>query len=421
MAASSVGANSGIAYMLRDLLFEIGLEKASALFISKITIFIGIVIISYLANLVAKRFLMPKLKIFIGHTTTKWDDIFLDNKTFEQLIHIIPALVFYLFAYSIPGWTDWIHRVALTYMILIGVLTINALLNSGVDIYRHFEISKEKPIKGYVQILKIVIYVIGTILMISTLMKRSPTGLLTGLGAMTAILILVFKDTILSLVASFQIASNDMVHRDDWISFPKYGADGDVIDMTLHTVKIQNWDKTISTIPTYAFINYSFQNWRGMQESGGRRIKRAINLNMNSVRFCTEEMLRRYEEIYYLKDYIKKKKKEIANHNEEHRIGLQDISGRRMTNIGTFRAYLANYLRNHPMINQNMSFLIRHLQPTEHGLPIEIYVFSSDKAWANYEAIQADIFDHILAVLPEFGLQVFQNPTGHDFNSLLTR
>ena len=245
------------------------------------------------------------------------------------------------------------------------------------------------------------------------------TGILTGLGAMTAVLILVFKDSILGFVASMQLSMNDMVRIGDWIEMPKFGADGDVIDVTLHTVKVQNWDKTITTIPSYALISDSFKNWRGMSESGGRRIKRAVNIDVNSIRFCDEAMLHRFEKNNLLKGYLQTKQSELTEYNTKHGNDPQDlINARHLTNVGTFRAYMVEYLKNHPNIHQNMTFLVRQLPPGEHGLPIELYVFSNDQDWVNYEGIQSDIFDHLLAIAPQFGLRIFQRPSGADLEAL---
>jgi miniconductance mechanosensitive channel len=238
---------------------------------------------------------------------------------------------------------------------------------------------------------------------------------------MTAVLLLIFKDAILGLVAGIQLTANKMIAVGDWIEMPKYGADGDVLDLTLTTVKVQNWDKTITTIPTYALISDAFKNWRGMQESGGRRIKRSIAIDMNSIKFCDEEMLERFRKIQYISEHIERKRKELQEHNRLLKVDDSSLAnGRRLTNVGTFRAYIQAYLKNHPAIHQNMTFLVRQLAPSDHGLPIEIYVFSSDTAWVTYEAIQADIFDHLLAVLPEFDLRVFQSPAGHDFQQLVS-
>jgi len=304
-------------------------------------------------------------------------------------------------------------------MIIIMMLVLDSLLNTVEDIYQTFRASKEIPIKGFIQVLKLVLYFVAAIFVISILLNKTPVYLLSGIGALAAVMLLVFKDSILGFVAGIQLAANRMVSVGDWIEMPKYGADGDVLEVALTTVKVQNWDKTITTIPTYALISESFKNWRGMSESGGRRIKRSVNIDMSSIRFCDGEMLERFGKIQYISEYIETKKHELEEFNQATKVDNASlVNGRRMTNIGTFRAYVKAYLQNHPMINKDMTFLIRQLPPTEYGLPIEIYVFSKDKVWANYEAIQADIFDHILAVVPEFDLHVYQNPTGADFRVL---
>ena len=261
---------------------------------------------------------------------------------------------------------------------------------------------------------------VGSIVTLAVLMDKNPTVFLSGVGALTAVLMLVFKDTLLSFVASIQLASNDMLRVGDWLEMPQLGADGDVIDIALHTVKVQNWDKTISTIPTHRLINDSFKNWRGMSESGGRRIKRRINVDMSSIRFLTEDEIDRLEGFALLKDYIAEKKKDIAAYNKEHASGPDVIhKARRLTNIGCFRAYIAAYLREHPKIHREMTFLVRQLQSTPQGLPIEVYVFTNITNWNEYEGIQSDIFDHLLAIAGEFGLQVFQDPSGADFRQAL--
>jgi len=268
---------------------------------------------------------------------------------------------------------------------------------------------------GFFQVLKIILYFTGTIFMISVIFDRAPVYLLSGLGAMTAVLLLVFKDPILGFVAGIQLISNRMLKEGDWIEMPKYGANGDVIDITLTTVKVRNFDRTITNIPTYALITDSFKNWRGMQESGGRRIKRAINIDIGSIRFCTPEMTARYSKIRYIAEYMQMKNQEIGQYNKGLGEDVNDpANSRRLTNIGTFRAYIKVYLENHALINTQMTFLVRQLAPTGHGLPLEIYVFCKDKEWARYEAVQSDVFDHLLAMAPEFDLRVFQFPTGHD-------
>ncbi len=304
-------------------------------------------------------------------------------------------------------------------MVLVVLLVIDALLNALHEIYQKLPISQGRNIKSFVQVVKIIFYFLAIIFIISIFSANTPRGLFTGLGAMAAVLMLVFKDTILGFVASIQLSANNMVNVGDWISMPKYNADGDVIDISLNTVKVQNWDKTIATIPTYALVSGSFNNWKGMEESGGRRIKRSINIDMNSVGFLNAEQVEKLGNFYLLKDYIQQNLVEIAEYNKS--LSLEEdvvTNGRKMTNLGTFRKYLEEYLQRHPKIDKDMTFLVRHLQPTDKGLPLEIYVFSKDQAWTKYEAIQADIFDHILAIMPEFGLRVFQDPTGGDFQNL---
>ncbi|HRW96393.1 MAG TPA: mechanosensitive ion channel, partial [Bacteroidales bacterium] len=306
------------------------------------------------------------------------------------------------------------------YSAIIILITFTALFNAILVIYQQYPISNTRPIKGYIQVAKIILYMLVGITIISYLIGQNPLILLGGLGAFSAVLLLVFKDSILGLVAGIQLTANDMLRNGDWISLPKYDADGTVVDITLTTVKIQNWDKTFSTIPAYSLFSESFKNWRGMEESGGRRIKRSINIDMNSVRFCTPEMLEKFKRIHYVQKYISDKEEEIKKYNEELQIDNEIlVNGRRQTNIGVFRNYLYNYLINHPKINPEMTFLVRHLQPTEKGIPIEVYVFSRDQEWANYENLQADIFDHIMAAIPEFELRVFQNPSGVDVREAL--
>ena len=304
-------------------------------------------------------------------------------------------------------------------MLFVAVLTIEAFLSSVVDIYHSYDTSRKFPVRIIVQVAKILLYAVIGIIILSTVIGKSPAFFIGGLGAMAAVLMLIFKDPILGLVAGIQLSANKMVRVGDWIEMPKYGADGDVVDISLTTVKVQNWDKTIITIPTFALVSEGVKNWRGMSESGGRRIKRSIYIDMTSVKFCNKEMTEKFSKIKYLSDYIQGKEKELSEFNSQKNIDDSVlVNGRRMTNIGTFRAYLVSYLKDHPKINKNLTFLIRQLDPGPNGLPIEIYVFSSDQVWANYEAIQADIFDHILAIIPEFELKVFQNPTGADFQNL---
>ncbi len=411
---------------LVEVLARLGLGEAAASAIARILAAALTIVAAYLADRITKRLLLRWIRTFVERTKTIWDDMLVRRGVFNRLSHLAPALVVYLLAPLVlqyyPTPIALVQRATVVYTILVALLVVDALLNALVDIYNTFEIARRRPIRGFAQAFKIVLYAAVGIVIISTIMGKSPNLLLGGLGAMTAVLLLIFKDSILGLVAGVQLSTNQMLQIGDWIEMPKYGADGDVIDLTLTTVKVQNWDKTITTIPTYALISDYFKNWRGMSESGGRRIKRSISIDMTSVRFCTAEMLTKFKKIQYISEYVEKKLDEIGEHNRSAGVDEADlINGRRLTNLGTFRAYVAAYLRHHPKLHQGMTFLVRHLQPTETGLPIEIYVFSSDQVWANYEAIQADIFDHILAVIPEFELRVFQNPTGADFRTLLGR
>ena len=414
---------------LMNWLIGQGLSEDAAGVVARVIAFLLMVVAAYLANLIARRLLLRGIKNLVERTKTVWDDMLLKRHVFDRLSHLAPALVIYAMAPFVgqdpmggtvrTAMTMILQRAAVVYMTVVGLLVLDALLNALVDIYRTFEEAHKRPIRGFVQAAKIILYAVVGIIVIATIMGRSPNLLLGGLGAMTAVIMLIFKDSILGLVAGIQLSTNEMLHIGDWIEMPKYGADGDVIDISLTTVKVQNWDKTITTIPTYALISDYFKNWRGMSESGGRRIKRSIHIDTTSVKFCTADMLERFKRIKYIKEYIERKLDEINEHNTAEGIDESDlINGRHLTNIGTFRAYVAAYLRHHPKVHQGMTFLVRHLQPTAEGLPIQIYVFSNDQAWANYEAIQADIFDHILAVVPEFDLRVFQNPTGADFKTL---
>ena len=406
--------------MICDSLVSQGVNPALAGALARVVFAVLAIILSIVANFVAKRLLLRGLTHIIVRSETKWDDIFLERKVFGKLSHLAPATVLYLMApLALDGYEKLIAfttNILFVYMILVGLLVMDSLLDAVLDIYRTLEISKEIPIKSFIQIVKVAIYCIVGIFIISIIFDKTPLYFFSGLGALTAVLLLIFKDAILGFVAGIQLAANKMVAHGDWIEMPKYGADGDVLEVALTTVKVQNWDKTITTIPTYALISESFKNWRGMQQSGGRRIKRSVYIDINTIKFCTDEMIERLSKIRYIADYMEKKKKELAEHNAA--LGLHDApptNKRQLTNVGTFRAYTISYLKNHPMINQDMTFLIRQLAPEEHGLPIEIYVFCKDKVWANYEAIQSDIFDHILAVVPEFDLKVFQSPAGTDF------
>ncbi len=378
-----------------------------------------VILISFVAFYIARRIVRTFVARFVERTTTTSDNILIEKSLLNRLTLLVPVLVVHFFIPIIfveyPHIEAFAERVVNLYFIVVVVLVLDVLITIFHSFYQTLKMAREIPLTVLFQVVKIVLYFVGIIFVVSVIFNQTPVFLFSGLGAMTAVLMLIFKDPILGFVAGIQLITNRMLKQGDWIEMPKYGADGDVIDITLTTVKVRNWDKTITTIPTYALISDSFKNWRGMQESGGRRIKRAINIDINSIRFCTPKMQERFVKIRYIADYMKQKSQELNQHNAGLGYGAQDLANaRRLTNIGTFRAYVVAYLKNHPMINMDMTFLVRQLEPSEYGLPLEIYVFCKDKAWANYEAIQSDIFDHMLAILPEFNLRVFQYPCGVD-------
>jgi miniconductance mechanosensitive channel len=409
--------------LLQNWLTDQGISEQLTFYVAHGIAVVVALTLSALADFIAKHYIVTAISYAISRSKAKWDDEILHHKALSRLAHLAPAVVLYVLTpIALEGLDSAVVviRGALQiYMIMVIMLVLDSLLSAAEQYYQNFQASKEIPIKGFVQVLKIALYFLAAILIISILLNKTPIYLLSGIGALTAVMMLVFKDAILGFVAGIQLAANKMVAVGDWIEMPNYGADGDVLEVALTTVKVQNWDKTITTIPTYALISESFKNWQGMSASGGRRIKRAVNIDMSSIRFCDVEMLARYEKIQYISEYIESTKAELEAFNQAENVDNASLAnGRRMTNVGTFRAYVVAYLRHHPMINMDMTFLVRQLPSTQYGLPIEIYVFSKDKVWANYEGIQSDIFDHILAVLPEFDLRVYQNPTGADFRML---
>jgi miniconductance mechanosensitive channel len=410
--------------LLRDYLIDLNIRSDTATFLSYAILTALIVVICFLANWIVKKIILRMITVFITKNRFTWDDKLLERKVFHRLSHIVPAILIHYASnvYSAyPVFSQMIEKGAIVYMIIMVLSVLNAFMNAVNDIYLTYEISKVKPIKGYIQVIKIGIFFVGAILLIATMIGQNPLVLLGGLGALSAVLMLVFKDSILGLVAGVQLTANDMVRVGDWVEMPKYNADGAVIEITLNTVKVQNWDKTITMIPSYALISDSFKNWRGMQESGGRRIKRSVYIDVTSIAFLTDEMIKKFKQIHYLKDYIENKEREIAEFNRKNGIDESvKVNGRRMTNIGTYRAYISKYLENHPGIHKGLIMMVRQLAPGEYGLPLEIYAFTNNTQWVVYESIQADIFDHILAVAPEFGLRVFQNPSGHDLQNMAT-
>ena len=380
-------------------------------------VYILVIFFALFTYLLTKFILFKIIHRFVQKTKTVFDDLVLNDKLLTKISLITPLVVIHQFAYLIPEAREIITRILEAGILLLVLQCISLTINSLNKYYEKSKRYKHRPIKGYLQVVIIILYIIGLIFMAGLLTGQEPWTLLGGLGALTAILMLVFKDTILSFVASIQITSYDLVRVDDWIEVPSLGVDGDVMDIALHTVKVRNFDKTFTVIPTYKLIEMPFKNWRGMQQSGGRRIKRSVYLDLSSVKFCDKEMLEKFKKIRLLTDYLNRKEEETKKYNLEK--GFDEtvlVNGRRLTNLGTFRAYIKEYLKSREDIRKDLTFLIRQLNPGPEGLPIEIYVFTNTTAWIPYEEIQADIFDHLFAVVPEFGLRIFQNPTGQDFH-----
>ena len=371
------------------------------------------ILFAYILFLVTNQIILRSIAKIFRRTSTKFDDILLEQKVFNKLPILIPLIFLYSLRDAVLFFKI-VDRFLIALIALIILVSLNSLINAINDLYKKSRFAEKLNIKSYAQVVKLILNSVGIIIIVALLAGKSPIYFLSGLGALTAVLILVFKDTILSLVSSVQISSNDLFKIGDWIEAPQFGADGNVIDIALHSVKVQNWDKTICVVPTNQLINSSFKNWRGMSESGGRRIKRSIKINMKSIRFCSDSMIEKFKTIHLLKDYMEEKLKEIEGYNIDKKIDEADLVNRRsLTNVGTFRAYIKFYLKNNAKIHNDMTFLVRQLAPQSDGLPIEIYVFSNDTDWINYEAIQSDIFDHLLAILPEFDLEVFQSLTGN--------
>jgi miniconductance mechanosensitive channel len=380
-----------------------------------------LVLLAFVADFVVRRILTRLILRIVGRAVHDLDVLL--RPVVRSFTRVVPAVIIHQGVSGVPhlapNVVTLVQNVAGAFMIVAVAIGIGAGLDMANGLYARSPRAHRRSIKGYLQVLKIVIYAIATILVIAALIDRSPLLLLSGLGALAAVLMLVFKDTILSLVASVQLNSNDMLRVGDWIEMPQVNADGDVIDIALHTVKVQNWDKTITTIPTWRLISESYRNWRGMQDSGGRRIKRSLLIDQTSARFLTDAERERMRRFLLIDDYLADKSAEMADWNAKLvEAGRDPVNMRRSTNIGAFRAYVQNYLENHPRIRQDMTLLVRQMQPTETGLPLEIYAFTATVAWAEYEAIQADIFDHLLAILPEFDLRLFQSPSGADFVQL---
>lgn len=408
------------------LVKNLAVDNEVAVYIKLLVLIISLVIISFVAWYGSKRIIVNSINRLFTRTKVTWDDEFVEQGVFIKLAHIVPAIIVnyaapYVFG-DFPEWIPTVNLVTDIYIIAIIVWSVNSVVSASVVIMSAVPALKDKPLGSYSQLLKIIVFLIGAVLIFSLLLGQSPIAFLGAMGAATAIILLIFKDAILGFVASIQMSAYDMIRVGDWVSLPKYDADGDVIAINLTTVQIQNWDKTITTVPAYAFISDSFKNWRGMSESGGRRIKRAIHIKISSIRFCDEELVNRFKKIQRVREYVEQREQEIRTYNETNKVDKSLlINGRHMTNIGVFRNYARNFLASNPNLNQEMTLMVRQLDPTEKGLPLEIYCFSANKNWVAYEGIISDIFDHLLAAIPEFDLEVFEAPTGKDFKSLGSR
>ncbi|MFO7723593.1 MAG: mechanosensitive ion channel family protein [Bacteroidales bacterium] len=405
-----------------DLYGSIGFSSVLATFLINLMYLLFIALVAWLSDFLGRSVIHAIIRKITDRTSWEWDNIMVQRKVFRRVANLLPAIVIYAlfpkFFADYPFWVNIVIIVMKIYMVIVTVLIINSLLNTLNDIYQSYDIARNKPIQGYIQVVQILMYLFALVFIIALLINRNPLYLLTGLGAFMAILVLVFKDPIQGFVASIQLSANDMVRIGDWITMQKFGADGDVLEITLATVKIKNFDNTIVSIPTYSLITDSFQNWRGMQESDGRRIKRPIFIDMNSARFADDALLNKLKKFSLIKDYIDEKQAEIDRHNAETSTTIDrptQFYGRRQTNLGIFRAYVEAYLRNHPQVNTEMMLMVRQLQPTEMGIPLEVYAFSKIKDWVYYERLQADIFDHLISIVPEFELRIFQEPSGRDF------
>ena len=406
---------------INDILDLYQINKEVKYYLSFALLVLAVLLTCVIINLVAKKIVIKILSKIIMRNKYQWDNYLVERKVLNRLANIIPGIIIYFYSPAFEEAAFISRRIAAVYILIILFFIINSLLDAINDIYSTYPISKVRPLKGLLQVIKIIFYIILTIILIGTLMDQNPLLLLSGIGALAAVFSFVFKDSILGFIAGIQLTSNDMLRIGDWIEMTKYGADGDVIDITLNTVKVQNFDKTIVTIPAYSLVSDSFKNWRGMLEFGGRRIKRPIYIDVSSIRFCTPEMLEKFKKINHLKEYILDKEIELNHYNESISSEEDLINGKHLTNIGTFRIYIQRYLSNHPQLSKNTMSMVRQLPPGENGLPLEIYAFANTTEWVTFETIQSDIFDHIFSIIEEFGLRIFQNPTGHDMQKISIR
>lgn len=409
---------------LEYLFTSLGLSNNMAIYVRLLTLLVLLSLLSFFFYWVTKKWIIPLFYKLFKKTSFTWDDVLVEKNAFRKLAHITPALIIKIGApilfRDFPSSLSMVNKLTDAYLIFASILIVLAFLEVIESLFSKMPVFSDKPIGSYFQLGRIILYLVSAILILSVLLGKSPVYFLSVFGAMSAVVLLIFKDTILGFVSSIQMSANDMVRVGDWIEMPKFNADGDVIAINLNTVKVRNWDKTVTTIPTYFFTSDSFKNWRGMQESGGRRIKRSLNINVKSVKFVDATARESYKKIFLLKDYIETRQKEIEEFNSKYDYDSSVlINGRRMTNLGVFRHYVESYLKNHPKIHQGLILLVRQLPLEDKGIPIEVYCFTKTTAWNEYEDIQADVFDHLLASASYFDLDVFQQVSGSDFSKNL--
>jgi miniconductance mechanosensitive channel len=411
------------AVWFKEIFVQAGFSYSFSSFLSTIALVLIVIFLSWLSNLIAKVVILNIVTRIIRKTTSTWDDVFLEQKVFDHLSHLAPVLVIWFMAgwalKAYPLWLIFVHKLAYIYIVIVATVIVNSFIEAWHQIYNTLPISRHRHIKGYVQLLKVFIIFISILIIISVLFKKDIGSIVAGLGAMTAVLILVFRDTILGIVASIQLSSNRMVKVGDWITIPNRDVDGVVLDITLNTVKVQNFDKTILTVPTYSLVNESFQNWRGMEEAGVRQIKRSLFIDMKSIRFLDDELKEKLGRDPLLKEYLisgtnKGDSREAGSTNPES--PFFNSSG--ITNLGIFRFYTETYLRHHPLIDPAQTLIVRHKASEGNGLPLQVYAFTRNNQFITYENVQSEVFEHLLAIMSEFGLKVFQQPSGNDLLSL---
>ncbi len=413
---------NNLRHLLYNYLVSVDVTENTAKYINMIALALVLCLFVLIIDFIIKRILIQVFSQFASKSKTNFDDLLVSNKVPRNIAHVIPFLIMIKFMplvlYDFPDIENFVEKGLEVFAILLSLWIVRSVLNALKDYLKTLHRFKDKPIDSYIQVFMIFAWVFGIFSAIAIISGIEFINFITGLGAASAVIILIFKDTILGFVASIQVSINNMVHIGDWITFEKYGADGDVIEINLATVKVQNWDKTITTIPTYALISDSFKNWRGMINSDGRRIKRSLNIKFSSIKYLSKNEVDKLKKIHLISAYLERRQSDIETYNTSNDVNKElALNGRNLTNLGVFRKYIDTYLNNHSAINKDMMIMVRQLEPTTQGIPLEIYAFSSDKRWENYEYIMADIFDHLIAAVPYFDLEIFELPTGSSFAS----